>query len=118
MCQISKKLFCLSFKLKKKLKKSENLFCAQKPPIFGTKVDFFPLSEKKSKNFPNTKKIILAELHFKKIKKKIRETFWSAPFYHSLRSLCFRVGASQVGAHGFRTFFVRCRRPSLQNVQD
>jgi len=75
MCQISKKLFCLSFKLKKKLKKSENLFCAQKPPIFGTKVDFFPLSEKKSKNFPNTKKNILAELHFKKIIKKIRETF-------------------------------------------
>ena len=38
-------------------------------------MDFFPLSEKKSKNFPNTKKNILAELHFKKIKKKIRETF-------------------------------------------
>ena len=81
MCQISKKIFCLSFKLKKKLKKSENLFCAQKPPIFGTKVDFFPLSEKKSKNFPNTKKNILAELHFKKIKKKIRETFL---FTHSV----------------------------------
>ena len=54
----------------------ENLFREEKSPIFGTKVDFFPIGKIEIRNFPNTKKIILAELHFKKIKKKIRETFW------------------------------------------
>ena len=86
-----KKIILFKLQIKKKLKKSENLFCAQKPPIFGTKVDFFPLSEKKSKNFPNTKKNILAELHFKKIKKKIRETFLFTQFYQRFALL------SQVG---------------------
>ena len=39
-------------------------------------MDFFPIGKIEIPNFPNTKKIILAELHFKKIKIKIREPFF------------------------------------------
>ena len=42
---------------------------------FGTKVDFFPIGTFRIQNFRNTKKIISAQLHIKKIKTKIREPF-------------------------------------------
>ena len=90
MYEISINFFHLSYRLKKK-KKSENLLREEKSPNFGTKVDFFPIGKIEIPNFPNTKKFILAELHFKKIKKKIRETFWSAHFYQRFALL------SQVG---------------------
>merc|ERR1712055_1048330 len=57
----------------------EQLFFQPKPPIFGKKVDFFPLSEKKLEFFPNFNKFILSQLQLKKKKKKIREPFFSRP---------------------------------------
>ena len=44
----------------------KTLFCAQKPPIFGTKVDLFAIGKMENLKFQIQKKIILAELHKKK----------------------------------------------------
>ena len=92
----------------KKIKKSQN---------FGTKVDFFPLSEKIFKNFPNTKKIILPELHFKKIIKKIREPF-SISRYQRLRVGCQVWGVAVREVQTTSAHFLRYIRLSAQNVQD
>ena len=58
--QISINLFYLSFNLKKRKKKLENLFFRD-PQIFGTKVDFFPIGKIGIRNVPNTKKIVFPE---------------------------------------------------------
>jgi len=63
----------------------------EKSPIFGTKVDFFPIGKIEIRIFPNTKKNILAELHFKKIKKKIREPF-TITGYHRFAALSVGMG--------------------------
>ena len=55
--------------------RSENLLGDPKPPIFGTKLDFFPIVKTEIQNFPNLNNFIPPELHFKKIKIKIREPF-------------------------------------------
>ena len=55
--QISINLFYLSFNLKKRKKKLENLFFRD-PQIFGTKVDFFPIGKIGIRNVPNFNKFI------------------------------------------------------------
>merc|ERR1711973_720953 len=46
--------------------RSENLLREAKSPIFGTKVDFFPLSGQKMQNVRNFNKFISPKLYLKK----------------------------------------------------
>ena len=71
--QISINLFYLSFNLKKRKKKLENLFFRD-PQIFGTKVDFFPIGKIGIRNVPNFNNFISSKLHIDK-KNKNRRTF-------------------------------------------
>ena len=91
MYEISKKIISSKLQFRKE-KKSENLFREEKSPIFGTKVEFFPIGKIEIPNFPNTKKIILAELHFKKNTKKIREHFSGGQFYQRFALLSVGMG--------------------------
>ena len=74
--QISINLFYLSFNLKKRKKKLENLFFRD-PQIFGTKVDFFPIGKIGIRNVPNFNNFISSKLHIDKKKIKIGEPFFS-----------------------------------------
>ena len=77
--------------------RSEKLFFREIPPNFGKKVDFFPLPEFFFDYFPKIQNIISPELYIKKIKIKIRETFWITHSLSALRASVGRNGESQLG---------------------
>merc|ERR1712055_422934 len=83
--------------IKKIKKKSENLLRSPKSPIFGTKLDFFPIGTFQIPNVPNFNKFIWSKLHIKKKNNKNLRTFFDDknPQFSELKWIFFQLEHSK-----------------------